>query len=111
MNALPPGHRTQPSHQARWLWRTLRAAELAGLDPARVLAEAVAERDLAGSRDVPSVIDARLRYRLGSLVPLPSRPWSAQVPAIANPGRRAYVTEIAALMDARKDRIGEHGLP
>ena len=108
MNALPPGHRAEPGHQARWLWRTLRAAELAGLDPARVLAEAIAERDLAGARDIPAVIDARLRHRLGSLVPLPSRPWSAQVPAIADPERRAYVTEIAAMMDARKDRIGEH---
>jgi conjugative relaxase-like TrwC/TraI family protein len=108
MDALPFGHRVDPSHQARWLWRTLRAAELGGLDPGRVLAEAIAERDLAGSRDVPAVIDARLRYRLGSLVPLPSGPWSAQVPAIADPERRAYVTEIAALMDARKDRIGEH---
>ena len=57
---------------------------------------------------MPAVIDARLRHRLGSLVPLPSRPWSAQVPAIADPERRAYVTVIAALMDARKDRIGEH---
>ena len=107
-NALPPGHRTQPSHQARWLWRTLRGAELAGLDPARVLAEAIAERDLAGSRDIPAVVDARLRHRLGSLVPLPCRPWSAQVPALADPGRQAYVAEIAALMDARKDRIGEY---
>ena len=106
--ALPPGHRAEPGHQARWLWRTLRAAELAGLDPAQVLAEAIAERDLAGARDIPAVIDARLRYRLGSLVPLPSRPWSAQVPAIADPERRAFVTEIAAMMDARKDRIGEH---
>ena len=35
-------------------------------------------------------------------------PWSAQVPALADPERRAYVAEIAALMDARKDRIGEH---
>jgi len=108
MNALPPGHRAEPGHQARWLWRTLRAAELAGLDPARVLAEAIAERDLAGSRDIPAVIDARSRHRLGSLVPLPPRPWSAQVPAITDPERRAYVTEIAAAMDARKDRIGEH---
>jgi conjugative relaxase-like TrwC/TraI family protein len=108
MNALPFGHRTEPGHQARWLWRTLRAAELAGLDPARVLAEAIAERDRAGSRDIAAVIDARLRYRFGSLVPLPSGPWSAQVPAITDPGRRGYVAEIAALMDARKDRIGEH---
>jgi hypothetical protein len=108
MNALPFGHRAEPGHQARWLWRTLRAAELAGLDPGRVLADAIAERDLAGSRDIAAVIDARLRHRLGSLVPLPSGPWFAQVPAIADPERRAYVAEIAALMDARKDRIGEH---
>jgi hypothetical protein len=108
MNALPFGHRAEPGHQARWLWRTLRATELAGLDPARTLAEAIAERDLAGSRDVPAVVDARLRHRLGSLVPLPSSTWSAQVPAITDPERRAYLADIAALMDARKDRIGEH---
>ena len=108
LGVLPPGYRREPGHQARWLWRTLRAAELAGLDPAGVLVGAVAERDLAGSRDIAAVLDARLRYRLGSLVPLPSRPWSAQVPALADPERRAYVAEIAALMDARTDRIGEH---
>ena len=108
MNALPPGYRREPGHQARWLWRTLRAAELAGLDPARVLADAIAGRDLAGSRDIAAVLDARIRHRLGVLVPLPPRPWSEQVPALADPGRRAYVAEIAALMDARTDRIGEH---
>ena len=108
MGALPPGYRRQPGHQAKWLWRTLRAAELAGLDPAGVLADAIAERDLAGSRDIAAVLDARIRHRLGTLVPLPPRPWSAQVPALADPERQAYVAEIAALMDARKDRIGEH---
>ena len=108
MNSLPPGHRREPGHQAKWLWRTLRAAELAGLDPARALADAIAERDLAGSRDIAAVLDARLRHRLGTLVPLPPRPWSEQVPALADPARRAYIAEIAALMDARKDRIGEH---
>jgi conjugative relaxase-like TrwC/TraI family protein len=108
MNTLPPGYRRPPGHQVKWLWRTLRAAELAGLDPAQVLAEAIAERDLAGSRDIAAVLDARLRHRLGTLVPLPAGPWSAQVPALANPDRQAYVTEIAALMDARTERIGEH---
>jgi len=115
LGVLPPEHRRGTSHQARWLWRTLRGAELAGLDAGQVLADAIAERDLAGAHDVPSVVDARIRYRLGSLVPIPAGPWSAQVPRIAAPDRRAYVTEIAALMDARKDRIGEHaaehGLP
>ena len=108
MNTLPPGYRRPPGHQAKWLWRTLRAAELAGLNPAAVLADAIAERDLAGSRDIAAVIDARIRHRLGTLVPLPPRPWSEQVPALADPERQAYLAEIAALMDARTDRIGEH---
>src|ERR1700730_7630799 len=105
MTSLPPGYRREPGHQARWLWRTLRAAELAGLDAGQVLAAAIAERDLAGARDIPSVLNTRLRSRTGSLVPLPPGPWSAQLPVgITDPGRRAYVAEIAALMDARKDR-------
>jgi hypothetical protein len=108
MGALPPGYRRPPGHQARWLWRTLRAAELAGLDPDRVLAEAIGERDLAGSRDIAAVLDARLRHRLGAVVPLPPGLWSARVPALADPGRQAYLAQIAALMDARKDRIGQH---
>ncbi len=105
---LPPEHRREPGHQDRWLWRTLRAAELAGLDPAQILAAAIGERDLAGARDLAAVIDARIRYRTGALVPASAGPWSAQVPPTADPERRAYLTEIAALMDARKDRIGEH---
>lgn len=106
--ALPPGYHAEPGPEDQWLWRTLHAAELAGQDLAQVLAAAVAAPDLAGSRDVPAVVDARLRKSLGSLVPLPAGPWSAQVPPIADPERSTYVTEIAALMDARKDRIGEH---
>ena len=106
--SLPPEYRREPGHQARWLWRTLRAADLAGLDVGQVLAAAIGERDLAGARDLAAVIDARLRYRLGAVVPVPAGPWSAQVPAIADPERRAFAAEIAAMMDARKDRIGEY---
>jgi conjugative relaxase-like TrwC/TraI family protein len=106
--SLPPGYRRDLGHRARWLWRTLRAAELAGLDAGGVLAAAIAERDLAGARDLAAVLDARLRHRTGSAVPLPAGPWSEQVPALADPGRRAYLAEIAAMMDARKDRLGEH---
>ena len=47
MSALPPAYRREPGYQAKWLWRTLRAAELAGLDPTQVLADAICERDLA----------------------------------------------------------------
>ncbi len=35
MTSLPPGYRREPGHQAKWLWRTLRAAELVGLDPGK----------------------------------------------------------------------------
>ena len=108
MSKLPPGDRREASHRAKWLWRTLRAAELAGLDPAQVLADAFGERDLAGARDLAAVIDARPRTRLGNLVPRPASPWSAQVPEIADPERRTYLAEIAALMDACKERIGEY---
>ena len=106
--ALPPAYQGEPSHQAKWLWRTLRTAELAGLDPQQVLNSAVGERDLSGSRDVPSVIDARIRARVNPLVPQPTGPWSAQVPEIADPERQRFVAELAATMDARKERIGEH---
>ena len=106
--ALPPGYRQEPGHQAKWLWRTMRAAELAGLDLSQVLAAAIGERDLTGARDVTAVIDARLRRRTGALIPRPAGPWSAQLPDIADPERRGYTAQIAAAMDARKDRIGEH---
>jgi hypothetical protein len=59
-------------------------------------------------RDLTAVIGARIRYRTGSLIPRPALPWSAQVPGIAGPACRAYATQIAALTDARKDRIGQH---
>ena len=108
MDALPPGYGQKPSHQARWLWRTMRAAELAGLDPGQALVAAIAERPLTGARDVPSVIDARLRHRVGPLVPLPLRPWTAQVPDIADPERQAFAAQIAEMMDARKARIGDY---
>ena len=101
MDALPPGYRQEPSHQARWLWRTMRAAELAGLDPGQAVAAAIGERPLTGARDVPSVIDARLRHRVGPLVPLRLGPWSEQVPDIADLERRAF---------ARADR-GHDGRP
>ena len=106
--ALPPGYRQEPGHRAKWLWRTMRAAELAGLDLTQVLAAAIGERDLTGARDVAAVIDARLRRRTGALIPRPAGPWSAQLPDIADPERRGYAAQIAAAMDARKDRIGEH---
>jgi hypothetical protein len=108
MAALPPGYRGQPSPQAQWLFRTLRTAELAGLDPAEVIRTAIASRDLAGSRDVASVIDARIRQRVYPLLPQPQGPWANRVPQLPDPARQAYLTEIAAMMDDRTQRLGQY---
>ena len=106
--ALPRGHRQPLSHQARWLYRTLHAAELAGLDPAEVIRTAIASRDLAGSRDIAAVLDARIRPRIDRLVPQPHGPWTSRVPNLPDPGRRTYLAQIAAMMDDRTRRLGQH---
>ena len=106
--ALPPGR--DPAEldtpQATWLWRTLRAAETAGLDITAVVQRAVSERSLAGARDVASVLDSRIRRAIGPATPAPLRPWSQLVPACGG-DRQRYLTQIAAAMDDRKTRIGE----
>ena len=106
--ALPPGHRQPLSHQARWLFRTLHAAELAGLDPAEVIRTAITSRDLAGSRDIAAVLDARIRPRIDPLVPQPHGPWTRRVPNLPDPSRRTYLAQIAAMMDDRTRRLGQH---
>src|SRR5690348_1835102 len=108
MAALPAGHRQPLSHQARWLFRTLHAAELAGLDPAEVTRTAITSRDLAGARDIASVLDARIRQRVDPLLPQPQGPWVERVPQLPDPERQAYLAEIAAMMDGRKQRLGQH---
>lgn len=107
-DALPPQHRHGLSHQARWLYQTLRSAELAGLDPAEVTRTAIQARDLAGARDIASVIDARIRQRVDLLLPQPQPPWAQRVPGLPDPECRRYLTAVAAMMDDRKRRLGEH---
>ena len=108
-DALPPEYQSVSldGGQATWLWRTLRGAEAAGLDVRDVVARAVAERTLEGIRDLPSVLDARIRDRLGSVAPAPLRPWSERVPECADPVRRRFLQAIAEAMDDRKARLGE----
>ena len=108
MAALPGEYRQELSHQAKWLYRTLRSAELAGLDPAEVAHTAIASRDLTGARDIAGVIDARIRQRIYPLLPQPQGPWAERVPELPDPGRRAYLAEIAAMMDGRQQRLGQH---
>jgi len=107
---LPPGHRQNLSGQARWLFRTLRAAELAGLDPAEVIRTAIGSRDLAGARDIAAVLDARIRPRIDPLPPQPQGPWASRIPRLRDPARQAYLAEVAAMMDDRIRRLGQHAV-
>ena len=91
-----------------WLWRTLREAEAAGLDARETLRDALGEGSLAGARDVVRVIDARVRRRLAGTVPEPPGSWSQRVPEVADPDLHRYLSELAAAMDDRVRRIGEH---
>src|SRR5262249_46849817 len=107
LDALPPGYRHQLSHQARWLYQTLRSAELAGLDVAEVARAAIQARDLADPPDTAAVIDARIRQRVHPLLPRAQGPWSGRVPELPDPGRKAYLAEIGAMMDDRTRRLGQ----
>ena len=109
-HALPEEWRSQLSPQATWLYRTMKAAELAGLDAAEVTQTAIRSRSLEGIRDVASVLDARMRAMVEPIVPLPLSPWRERVPEIADPERQEYVRRLAAAMDERKERIGEHAV-
>jgi conjugative relaxase-like TrwC/TraI family protein len=106
--ALPAGIEPQESHREQWLHRTLHAAELAGLDAGEILTRAIASRNLTGIRDIPAAIDARIRQHHPDLTPLPAPAWSAQVPETADPERSQFLTQLAAAMDDRRRRIGEH---
>ena len=85
----------------------MRAAEAAGLDPDDIARRALENRSLTGARDLAAVIDARIRRDTGALIPAQWRPWSAQVPHAPDPERQQYLHDLAAAMDARKERIGE----
>ena len=106
--ALPPGNQQDLSPRARWLFRTLRGAELAGLDPADVIRTAIASRDLAGARDIAAVLDTRIRPRVDPLLPQPQGLWASRIPRLPDPARRAYLAEVAAMMDDRTLRLGQH---
>jgi hypothetical protein len=107
---LPPAYRGArlDGGTATWLWRTLRSVEAAGLNGGEVAVAAVRAAPLTGARDLAAVIDARIRTGTGPLVPGPWQPWSSRVPVLADPVRQQFVANLAAAMDARRARIGEH---
>ena len=107
----PPGGEVDAvlSDAARtWLWRSLRDAEAAGLDGSKVLHLAVAARPLTDARDPARVIDARVRRMIEHAVPRVPRSWAERVPEMGDPELNQFMAELAAAMDERVRRIGQH---
>jgi hypothetical protein len=90
------------------LWRTVRSAELAGLDGAHVIRAAITGRPFTGARSHSAVLDTRIRTMAGELPPRMEDSWTARLPRLADPELGRYMAEVAAAMDDRQRRIGEH---
>jgi conjugative relaxase-like TrwC/TraI family protein len=90
------------------LWRTIRNAELAGLDGEKVIRSAIAGRPFTAARSHSAVLEARIRDSTGHLPPEVRESWSAGLPRLADPDVAQYMAEVAAMMDDRQRRIGEH---
>jgi TrwC relaxase/AAA domain len=93
---------------ATWLWRTLREAEASGLDGAAMLRRAAASGPLTDAESVAKVLDWRIRQHTDGMPALAARPWTSQVPQTGDPDTDRYAAELAAAMDDRQRRLGEH---
>jgi hypothetical protein len=91
-----------------WLFRSLREAELAGLDGAQLLADAAAEHHLNGIRDPARVLDARVRARLKDAEPVPLASYAGRAGELADPEQTAYWHEVGKAIDGRIRRLGEY---
>ena len=90
------------------LWRNVRCAEMAGLDGRQVIRAALRYRPFTGARSHSAVLDARIREMNGHLPPRIRNSWAESLPTFTNLDLGRYMTEIAAAMDDRQRRIGEH---
>jgi hypothetical protein len=109
-NALPENRAQSAADDpaSTWLWRSLREAELAGLDGGDVLREAVESRSMSGARDVARVLDSRVRRRLDGVQPQPPGRWADRVPDTGSAEVNRYLRELAEAMDDPVRRLGEH---
>jgi len=110
-DSLPEEYRQDDfGPEAAWLWRTMRAAEMAGLDAAEVVRATIGARTLADARSVAAVLDARMRKIVDPLVPLPQRPWADRPRQFDDPEIAQYEAGLRQVMDARAERLGEHAV-
>ncbi|GEL26780.1 hypothetical protein PSU4_57340 [Pseudonocardia sulfidoxydans NBRC 16205] len=86
------------------LTRILRRAELAGREPLQILSDAIADRPLAGARNLTNVIYVRITER-GRFDPVGST-WTDWVPQISDPQWQVYLDRLAVTADDRTAELG-----
>lgn len=91
-----------------WLWRSLRHAEVVGLDGAGVLRQAIGARSLIDARHVARVLDSRVRNMIKHLPPAGRPRWADRLPPVGDADVARFMTELGKAMDERTRRIGEH---
>jgi AAA domain/TrwC relaxase len=105
---LPDEHRGPDTSYSTWLYRTMRQAELAGVDLDDAVRTAIRSYTLDGARDVHAVLWKRLREMTEPMMPHPQGPYASRVPPVIDAGRQQYLRDNAQAMDDRKERIGKH---
>jgi hypothetical protein len=111
LDALPREyHHDDLGPKATWLWRDLRTAEMAGLDPGEVARAAVNSNTLADARSIAGVLHKRLEQIVKPLVPLPQKPWTDRPRQFDDPEIAQYEADLRQAMDARADRLGQHAI-
>ena len=93
---------------ASTLWLTLREAEHAGIAPADALNRAAGQGPLDTAESVAKVVNWRVRQFTDHTTAQPARPWTEQAPQTGDPAADQFAAELAAAMDDRTRRLGEH---
>jgi hypothetical protein len=88
------------------LGRLLRRAELAGLDPRQVLADAVKDRPLDGAHNTTNVLVARITDGGTRRFDPVGHTWAEWVPATGRADWDAWLAELAAAADTRTAQLG-----
>ncbi|MCF7547426.1 MobF family relaxase [Pseudonocardia sp. WMMC193] len=86
------------------LTRVLRRAELAGRDACQVLHDAIADRPLAGARNVTNVVHARITEH--DRFDPRGDSWADWIPQVADPHWQAYLDRLAVAADERTAELG-----
>jgi conjugative relaxase-like TrwC/TraI family protein len=90
-----------------WLCRTLRAAELAGMNSSQVLAQAIGQGSLDDADSVAAVLDYRARHIIPGTLPLGGG-WAARAPRLPDFGTDRLLARVGQAMDERISRLGDH---